>query len=123
MNKKSLAYGLLIGGVVGGVASLLTSPSSGKEIRAQIKDKKDDWTVVIEEMKGHIGELKESIGTLSQEGKETVLQLSKDLQASFKQWQASTEPNNQRLQEEIQSIQRTIEELEKSINSANTTNQ
>lgn len=123
MNKKSLTYGLLIGGVVGGVASLLTSPSSGKEIRAQIKDKKDDWTVVIEEMKGHIGELKESIGTLSQEGKETVLQLSKDLQASFKQWQASTEPNNQRLQEEIQSIQRTIEELEKSINSANTTNQ
>ncbi|MCC5802954.1 YtxH domain-containing protein [Rossellomorea vietnamensis] len=123
MNKKSLAYGLLIGGVVGGVASLLTSPSSGKEIRAQIKDKKDDWTVVIEDMKGHIGELKESIGTLSQEGKETVLQLSKDLQASFKQWQASTEPNNQRLQEEIQSIQRTIEELEKSINSANTTNQ
>ncbi|MCA0149077.1 YtxH domain-containing protein [Rossellomorea vietnamensis] len=122
MNKKSLAYGLLIGGVVGGVASLLTSPSSGKEIRAQIKDKKDDWTVVIEEMKGHIGELKESIATLSQEGKETVLQLSKDLQASFKQWQASTEPNNQRLQEEIQSIQRTIEELEKSINSANTTN-
>ncbi|WGG47095.1 YtxH domain-containing protein [Rossellomorea sp. DA94] len=122
MNKKSLAYGLLIGGVVGGVASLLTSPSSGKEIRAQIKDKKDDWTVVIEEMKGHIGELKESIGTLSQEGKETVLQLSKDLQASFKQWQASTEPNNQRLQEEIQSIQRTIEELEKSINSANTPN-
>ncbi|PFG07177.1 YtxH domain-containing protein [Bacillus sp. es.034] len=123
MNKKSLTYGLLIGGVVGGVASLLTSPLSGKEIRAQIKDKKDDWTVVIEEMKGHIGELKESIGTLSQEGKETVLQLSKDLQASFKQWQASTEPNNQRLQEEIQSIQRTIEELEKSINSANTTNQ
>ncbi|MCA1059611.1 YtxH domain-containing protein [Rossellomorea aquimaris] len=123
MNKKSLAYGLLIGGVVGGVASLLTSPSSGKEIRAQIKDKKDDWTSVVEEMKGHIGELKESIGTLSQEGKETVLQLSKDLQASFKQWQASTEPNNQRLQEEIQSIQRTIEELEKSINSANTTNQ
>ncbi|MCR8849610.1 YtxH domain-containing protein [Rossellomorea sp. SC111] len=123
MKKKSLAYGLLIGGVVGGVASLLTSPSSGKEIRAQIKDKKDDWTAVIEEMKGHIGELKESIGTLSQEGKETVLQLSKDLQASFKQWQASTEPNNQRLQEEIQSIQRTIEELEKSINSANTTNQ
>ncbi|MFC7784840.1 MULTISPECIES: YtxH domain-containing protein [unclassified Rossellomorea] len=123
MNKKSLAYGLLIGGVVGGVASLLTSPSSGKEIRAQIKDKKDDWTGVIEEMKLHIGELKESIGTLSQEGKETVLQLSKDLQASFKQWQASTEPNNRRLQEEIQSIQRTIEDLERSINSANTTNQ
>lgn len=123
MNKKSLAYGLLIGGVVGGVASLLTSPSSGKEIRAQIKDKKDDWTGVIEEMKVHISELKESIGTLSQEGKETVLQLSKDLQASFKQWQASTEPNNQRLQEEIQSIQKTIEELEKSINSSNTSNQ
>lgn len=123
MNKKSLAYGLLIGGVAGGVASLLTSPSSGKEIRAQIKDKKDDWTEVIEEMKGHIGELKESIGTLSQEGKETVLQLSKDLQTSFKQWQASTEPNNRRLQEEIQTIQRTIEELEKSINSANKTNQ
>ncbi|BCB02931.1 YtxH domain-containing protein [Bacillus sp. KH172YL63] len=123
MNKKSLAYGLLIGGVVGGLASLLTSPSSGKEIRAQIKEKKDDWNEVIEEMKMHIGELKESIGTLSQEGKETVLQLSKDLQASFKQWQASTEPNNQRLQEEIQSIQRTIEDLEKSINSANPTNQ
>jgi gas vesicle protein len=123
VNKKSLAYGLLIGGVVGGVASLLTSPSSGKEIRAQIKDKKDDWTGVIDEMKVHIGELKDSIGTLSQEGKETVLQLSKDLQASFKQWQASTEPNNRRLQEEIQSIQRTIEDLEKSINSANTTNQ
>ncbi|NMH69564.1 YtxH domain-containing protein [Bacillus sp. RO3] len=123
MNKKSLFYGLFIGGVVGGVTSLLTSPSSGKEVRAQIKDKKDEWAGMIDEVKVHISDLKESIGTLSQEGKDTVLQLSADLKASFQQWQASTEPNNKRLQDEIRSIQHTIEELEKSINSTNTTNQ
>ncbi|WP_064092134.1 YtxH domain-containing protein [Rossellomorea aquimaris] len=117
MRKKSLGYGLLIGGVIGGISAILSAPSSGKDLRTQLKDKKDDWSQVFEDMKIHIGEIKDSIGTLSQEGKETVIQLSKDLQTSFKQWQASTEPNNQQLQEELQAIQKSIEDLENSLNS------
>jgi gas vesicle protein len=122
MKIKSLTYGLIIGGVIGGIGSLLSTPSSGKELRTQIKSKKKDWSQVFEEMKVHLGELKDSISTLSQEGKETVQQISKDLQASVKQWQASTEPNNQKLQQEIQLIQSKIEELERSLNTSNKPN-
>ncbi|KSU62127.1 hypothetical protein AS034_08305 [[Bacillus] enclensis] len=119
MKVKSLTYGLIIGGVVGSVVSLLSTPSSGRELRSQIKSKKEDWSEVFEEMKVHLGDLKDSISSLSQEGKETVQQISKDLQASVKQWQASTEPNNQKLQQEIQLIQTKIEELENSLNNTN----
>jgi gas vesicle protein len=122
MKAKSLTYGLIIGGVIGSISSLLSTPSSGRELRSQIKSKKEDWSQVFEEMKVHLGELKDSISTLSQEGKETVQQISKDLQASVKQWQASTEPNNQKLQQEIQLIQSKIEELETSLTNNNKTN-
>jgi gas vesicle protein len=122
MKAKSLTYGLIIGGVIGSISSLLSTPSSGRELRSQIKGKKEDWSQVFEEMKVHLGELKDSISTLSQEGKETVQQISKDLQASVKQWQASTEPNNQKLQQEIQLIQSKIEELETSLNNNNQAN-
>jgi gas vesicle protein len=122
MKAKSLTYGLIIGGVIGSISSLLSTPSSGRELRSQIKSKKEDWSQVFEEMKVHLGELKDSINTLSQEGKDTVQQISKDLQASVKQWQASTEPNNQKLQQEIQLIQSKIEELESSLNNNNQSN-
>ncbi|MGX1265040.1 gas vesicle protein [Rossellomorea marisflavi] len=115
MKVKSLMYGLIVGGIVAGAGSLLSAPSSGKELRGKLKDKQNDWKLTLEDLKERANELKASIGTLSQESKETVLQLSKDLQASIKEWQISTAPNNERLQKEIETVRQTIEDLEKSI--------
>ncbi|MDW4526095.1 YtxH domain-containing protein [Rossellomorea marisflavi] len=115
MKVKSLMYGLIVGGIVAGAGSLLSAPYSGKELRGKLKDKQNDWKLTLEDLKERANELKESIGTLSQESKETVLQLSKDLQASIKEWQISTAPNNERLQKEIETVRQTIEDLEKSI--------
>ncbi|MFK4998216.1 YtxH domain-containing protein [Bacillus sp. N9] len=40
MNTKAFALGVFIGSAVGAAAALLTAPSSGKELRGQIKDSK-----------------------------------------------------------------------------------
>lgn len=40
MNGKALVTGILVGGVVGAATALLTAPSSGKELRTQVKESK-----------------------------------------------------------------------------------
>ncbi len=44
MSKgRSLAAGLIVGGVIGGVAALLTAPTSGKNLRGQLKANCGKW--------------------------------------------------------------------------------
>ena len=40
-RSRHFFTGLLIGGILGGVAGLLFAPKSGKELRADIKEKRD----------------------------------------------------------------------------------
>lgn len=115
MNVKTLSTGIIVGVVAGAVATLLSTPKSGQELRGSIKDTKDNWSEHVLEIQMNIQQIRESIQQVSKEGKETVSSVASELKESISQWKKSADPNIENLQEEIAAIQAAMEELEKSI--------
>ncbi|MDQ0174787.1 YtxH domain-containing protein [Bacillus chungangensis] len=115
MNKKSFSLGILIGGALGAAAALLYSPSSGKELRLQIKETTNEWTKIMIDLKNNANDLKDSVSKLTKEGKDIIKEISHDVKTAVNDWQKQTEPNKERLQEEVIKIQKTLEELEQKL--------
>lgn len=115
MNKKSFSLGILIGGALGAAAALLYSPSSGKELRLQIKETTNEWTKIMNDLKNNANDLKDSVTKLTKEGKDIIKEISHDVKTAVNDWQKQTEPNKERLQEEVIKIQKTLEELEQKL--------
>ncbi len=112
MNKKMLTYGLLVGGAVGAAAALLYAPLSGKELRKQMRESKDEWIKIASEFKENATDLKESVTKLSLDGKEIIKELATDVKMAVEEWQHEIEPTKEAMQTEIKNIQKTIAELE-----------
>ena len=51
---KGLVIGLLAGGAVGAIVALLYAPKSGRELRADIKDRSDEFRDDAEEYLSHV---------------------------------------------------------------------
>ncbi|GER65806.1 hypothetical protein BpJC7_24350 [Weizmannia acidilactici] len=115
MKKASLIYGLLVGGTAGAVSVLLTTPASGKKIRAALINNSGAFIESAKKIALNVKELKDSIQELSTEGKKAVAEVMDDIKQFIKEWQRSIEPNKDALQNEIKEIQKTIENLEKQL--------
>jgi len=72
---KGLFLGFLAGGIVGGVIALLYAPKSGKELRSDIKTKKDEF---IDDTTEYMKIAKAKANDLINEGKHKSEQLIKD---------------------------------------------
>ncbi|GIN37979.1 YtxH domain-containing protein [Heyndrickxia oleronia] len=115
MNKKSLLFGLIVGGVAGSITALLSAPSSGKELRQQLTNSKDEWIATVKDMTKNANELKKSIHVLTTEGKEMAVQFITDVKSSISEWQNNIETNKENIYSEVQSLRDTIEQLESQI--------
>lgn len=115
-NKtKSFLFGALVGGIAASVATILTSPKSGSEVRADIKrkglDMKDSLQEVVDEGKNVALKIKD----VAEENKGTLLDIKSDLQQSLTEWSQDTAKNTEKIQEELNDIQSSISELEKTL--------
>ncbi|HEY4553438.1 MAG TPA: YtxH domain-containing protein [Bacillaceae bacterium] len=115
MNKKALTCGILIGGVVGAAAALLSAPLSGKELRNQVKNSKGEWIKIANDLKENAIEIKDSVSKLSQEGKTIFQELAGDVKTAVQEWQQEIQPNKEAMQEEMEEIQNTIARLEQKL--------
>ncbi|HZG74090.1 MAG TPA: YtxH domain-containing protein [Chondromyces sp.] len=115
MNKKSLFFGILVGSLAGAAVTLLNAPRSGKDTRKKLSEFTSAIKESSDDLKNDFNQIKQSITSLTEEGKQTIDQLSEDLKTSFELWQESIEPNKQALQSEIGELKRTIEELETNV--------
>ncbi|MCJ8005905.1 YtxH domain-containing protein [Lederbergia wuyishanensis] len=115
MNTKALAYGILVGGVVGAATALLTAPSSGKEFRNQLKESKGEWVRIAQDLKEDAVDIKNSVAKVSKEGKEIIKELAGDVKMAVEEWQREIEPNISAMQKEMREIQDTIAQLEQKL--------
>jgi len=115
LNSKALAYGILVGGVVGAATALLTAPSSGKELRNQLKESKSEWIRIAQDLKEDAMDIKNSVAKVSKEGKEIIKELAGDVKMAVEEWQRDIEPNIEAMQEEMKDIQNTIAQLEQKL--------
>jgi gas vesicle protein len=115
MKFKSLTYGILAGSAIGAIATFLSAPQSGKDLKLQIKQNKDEWKAVLTEIKTNAVEVKNSVSNLSTEGKQTVSTIKDGMKHSIQTWQGSTEPNIQHIKDDIAEIEQLTEKMEQKI--------
>lgn len=112
MKPKQFIYGFLIGGVVAGVSTLLSTKTSGKETRASFIENKDLWSKQLLELKDNLMDLKNASVSATKEGKVHISQFVQELNDSLTEWKSEIEPHQLELQKEIAQIEESIQQLE-----------
>lgn len=115
MNGKSYVAGLIIGAVASSVVTFLTTPKSGKETRIQLKNTVQPFIHGLSDLKSQLYELQKSVTSATIEGKETISSFLSDIKIVVRDWKNEILPHQLQLQEEIASLERTIEDIERSL--------
>ncbi|MEO8230842.1 MAG: YtxH domain-containing protein [Ignavibacteriota bacterium] len=72
---KGFLIGFLAGGAIGAVAALLTAPKSGRELRADIKSKSEEY---LDEAEKYLSDAKDKARELINEGKKKSEKIIQD---------------------------------------------
>lgn len=114
-KNNSLLLGLIVGGVIGSVATLLSTPSSGKEFRGQINLSREQLENLLAQLKRESKALKDQLIKTAQESSGIVKDVSFDLKKTIQQFQQDIEPHKNDLMKEIEEIDQKIKQLEKNL--------
>ncbi len=113
MSKgKSILLGILVGTTASAVATLLTTPSSGRDVRVRIKDQSFEWKDAIDEMIQDGLNLKEQIAKTSKEGAALINDLTQEMKTSIEEWKIAVEPNQENIHDYLEQIETSIKDLE-----------
>lgn len=113
MSKgKSILLGILVGSTASAVATLLTTPSSGKDVRVRIKDQSFEWKNSIDELIQEGLNLKDQIAKTSKEGAALINDLTQEMKTSIEEWKIAIEPNQDNIHDYLEQIETSIKNLE-----------
>lgn len=113
MSKgKSILLGILVGTTASAVATLLTTPSSGKDVRVRIKDQSFEWKDTIDELIQDGLKLKDQIAKTSKEGATLINELTQEMKTSIEEWKIAIEPNQENIHDYLEQIETSIKDLE-----------
>lgn len=120
MSKgKSILLGILVGTTASAVATLLTTPSSGKDVRVRIKDQSFEWKDAIDEIIQDGWKLKDQIAKTSKEGAALINDLTQEMKTSIEEWKIAVEPNQDNLHDYLEQIETSIKDLEAKLTEQN----
>ncbi|MBO9128728.1 YtxH domain-containing protein [Bacillus sp. 165] len=113
-KSKLFIVGVLCGGAITGAAALLASPASN-ELKRKLKEKGKEWKQSLHELKLDGNRLKvQTIEALS-EGKNAIAKLKDEMPKSLSIWQANIEPNKEKIQQELDNLTKTLENLQQTL--------
>lgn len=115
MKKSTFLVGVLAGSITAATAVLLTTSQSGEQLRSNVKQKVDEYKYLLDDVKDKIEEMKFAIQNLTDDAKKTIPATIEELKESVMSWQKSTELNKNNLQQEIATIQQSLEQLEEQL--------
>ena len=118
-KTKAFITGILCGSAVAGIAALLTAPSSGTELRRKLKEKSEDFKRSLTDLKDDTKLLTEQIAGTAAEGKDVFIELKGDVQKAFSSWKNETTPHRESIQREIEELQKSIDYLQQSVPNKN----
>lgn len=112
---KSLFLGFLIGGAVSATVALLSAPSSGRELRSQIKTQSLEWKDTIDELLQDGLTLKKQIAETSKEGVALINELTHEMKKSVEEWKSAVEPHQENIHEYLEEIEASLKALEEKV--------
>lgn len=116
---KSILLGLVVGGVIGAGATLLSTPKSGKDLRLRVQNRGLEWKEMLQNIKNDSMRLKEKIVETSKEGATMITQLTKEMKESIKEWKGAVEPHQENIQQYLEQIETSLKDLENKVSKQN----
>jgi gas vesicle protein len=113
---KSLLIGMGVGGVIGGISALLTSPTSGRDLRHTIHNNKENLLTTINNLREEGLNVKDQVIKASDTGKRFITTFSDEIKEPFETWSAETAQSRLKIEEELRQIDQSIQRLEKTFN-------
>jgi gas vesicle protein len=111
-------YGIIVGGVIGGATTLLTSPTSGKELRKQLLTNSERLVETLTSLKNEGVDLTKTISNSSRQSVTAISEFKNELTQSIDQWNEATKENKKSIQKELSEIEILLANLEKSVQKA-----
>lgn len=115
MKAKPFLIGLSAGIVGGAVAILFSAPQSGQTLRSNIKTNTSSAKDMLSDVKLQINKVTDAISSFTNEAKNNIPQIINELKDSIQSFKQEIEPNQDQLQQEIVSLQKSIDEIEQNI--------
>lgn len=119
MNGKHLLLGIIAGAAITGIGTLLYTPTSGKNLRENLKENKDELQDIYKELKLKINEMKDESISASKVSKEAVKHFIAESKDLVNAWKSDVEPHRNELQKRIKEIENTLGELESVVTGPN----
>lgn len=114
-NGKSLLLGIMVGGAIGAATTLLTTPSSGRDMRCQVKDQRIEWKTLFNNLKHDGTRLKDQIAKTSMGGASLIKDLTEDMKRSVMEWKNTVEPHQENIHQYLEQIETSLKELENKV--------
>ena len=113
---NSFLLGFVIGGTVSAVATLLSTPTSGKELRGQVKQQGLEWKEMADNLLQDAIRLKDQIAKTSKEGVAIINNLTVEMKKSIEEWKSTVEPHQENIHDYLEQIQASLKDLEEKVN-------
>lgn len=109
---KSLIVGFLVGSTAGAIATLLSTPTSGKELRGKVKEQSLEWKTLADNLIKDGIRLKDQIAETSKEGAALISNLTEEMKQSVQEWKVAVEPHQDNIRGYLEQIEVSLKELE-----------
>lgn len=116
-RTKSFLLGFMIGGLGSATATLLTTPTSGKELRGRVVDQSMQWKEMADDLLQDAMRLKDQIAQTSKEGVALINNLTKELKISMEEWKVAVAPHQDNIQDYLAQIELSLKDLEEKVKS------
>ncbi|KAA0547527.1 YtxH domain-containing protein [Bacillus sp. BGMRC 2118] len=114
-KSNSFVLGIVVGGVIGSIAMLLSTPKSGSELRSSIKVNSRDLSEKLTHLKNEAKDFLTLIETSTKEGTQVVKEFTEDVQKTISEWRRDIEPHQLTIQREMKEIEETLQQLEDAV--------
>lgn len=115
MRAKPFLIGLSAG-IIGGIATaIFTTPQTGDHLRKNIVNNAKNAKVTIGELGQQIDGIKNAVSTFKYEVQNTIPKIFNDLANSISNYKAEIQPESQKLKEELEQLQNSINEIENNL--------
>lgn len=119
MSKfQQYTAGFLIGSIAGGIIALLSTPFSGKELRARCVDLKKRLMRSSRDWKNDLISFKNNIDLLQYESKKAMKTVGHDMKGAIHNWKEETDPILRALKSDIEALKEKAERIAKELNTS-----
>ncbi|WP_245308223.1 YtxH domain-containing protein [Halalkalibacter urbisdiaboli] len=108
---KSILYGIVTGAAIASISTLLTAPTSGKELQLECKKKIKSYRHTVQQISNDTIKLTEQVKNTTKVGVNSVKELQIELKDSIEDWKRDVNPSINQLKEDINSLQQNVKNL------------